>query len=152
MAFYIKNGIQFDFCPELTIMNEKVYESLFIKIKLLNETFFCGTIYRASSKNNIKESHQSFLSSLNVCLQNIGTNKCFLLGDYNYDLARLNHDNFINDFVELMSDNSLFSLINKPTHITATSATVLDNIWTNSYSNFIQTAVITHPVSDHFQS
>ena len=68
---------------------------------------------------------------------------------YNYDLAKIAEKSNVNDFVELMADHSFFSIINKPTRITDTCATVLDHIWTNPFSTITKCAVITHPLSDH---
>ena len=148
VAFYVKNGISFYMCDDLTIMNEREFESLFIKITLSKDTLMCGTIYRAPQNDN--DSHQRFLNTLNDCLKKIDlTTRCFLYGDYNYDLAKIAEKSNVNDFVELMADHSFFSIINKPTRITDTCATVLDHIWTNSFSTITKCAVITHPLSDH---
>ena len=49
-----------------------------------------------------------------------------------------------------MFKNSFISLINHPTRITHTSASALDQIWTNA--NFpadIKSAIISDPISDH---
>ena len=53
-----------------------------------------------------------------------------------------------NDFINIMSSYSLYPSITKPTRITPTSATLIDNIFTNSNSN--QTSgIIVADVSDH---
>ena len=71
-----------------------------------------------------------FNESLNVILDKLKCeNKlCFLMGDYNINL--LNHDKHgpPSDFVELMHSYSFLSLINRPTRITETSPTLIDNI------------------------
>ena len=53
------------------------------------------------------------------------------------------------DLLDIMPDNSFYSLIKKPTRITNTSATILDHVWTNLYSENIKTGVLLHPISDH---
>ena len=117
VAFYVKNGISFYMWDDLTIMNEREFESLSIKITLSRDTLMCGTIYRAPQNDN--DSHQRFLNTLNDCLKKIDlTTRCFLYGDYNYDLAKIAEKSNVNDFVELMADHSFFSIINKPTRIT----------------------------------
>ena len=40
-------------------------------------------------------------------------------------------------------------MINKPTRINQGNATVLDHIWSNSYSTSINSGIILHPISDH---
>ena len=42
-----------------------------------------------------------------------------------------------------------YLLINKPTRISQGSATLLDHIWTNSYSPSINFGIILNPISDH---
>ena len=55
----------------------------------------------------------------------------------------------VNDLLDIMSDNSFYSLINKPTRIIDISATIFDHEWTNLYSKNIKTGVLLHPISDH---
>ena len=127
-------------------MHEKLFESIFIKLQVRNETIICGTIYRSPSHDT--KSNQTFIDKLQKTLELINTNhKCFIFGDFNYDLLQI--DNKLNDLLDTMSDNSFYSLISKPTRITETSATILDHVWTNLYSKNIKTAVLLHPLSDH---
>ena len=94
-------------------------------------------------------SNQNFFDNLKETLESIKTNhKCFTFGDLIYNL--LQHvDNIVNDLMDIVSDNSFYSLINKPTRITDTSATISDHMWTNLYSENIKTGVLLHPISDH---
>ena len=48
-----------------------------------------------------------------------------------------------------MLEGHYFPVINKPTCITDTSATVLDHIWTNLHQQQIKSGVILNPLSDH---
>ena len=48
---YIKNIHNFSVVEELTIMNEKLFESIFIKIDIQNIEVLCGNIYRSPSNN-----------------------------------------------------------------------------------------------------
>ena len=80
--WHFKNGISFDLCDDLTIMNEREFESLFIKITLSRDTLMCGTIYRAPQNDN--DSHQRFFNTLNNCSKKIDlTTRCLLYGDNN---------------------------------------------------------------------
>ena len=44
---------------------------------------------------------------------------------------------------------NFFSIINYPTRITDTSATVLDHIWTDISKHAVKSGIITSPISDH---
>ena len=48
-----------------------------------------------------------------------------------------------------MLNHNFCSIINNPTRITDTSATVLDHIWTNAYTDHIKSGIILHFVTDH---
>ena len=71
----------------------------------------------------------------------------FLMGDFNRNLLdpHLQTDLFVDE----MFANGLFPLIDKPTRI-STTATLLDNIWTNNYTCSCKSAIFTDPISDHF--
>ena len=52
VGLYIKNCYKFNLIDELTIMNKKIFESIFIKIQLDNKNLFCVNIYRSPSNDN----------------------------------------------------------------------------------------------------
>jgi len=79
----------------------------------------------------------------------IGQNRqCFNFGDFNLILADTDNTN-VSNFIELMFENFYFPIINKPTRICKTNATVLDQIWTNTHSLPIKSGPILSPLSDH---
>ena len=134
MGFYVEDRLNFTVCKKLSIMKETMFESLFIEINLNNQPILCGTIYRSPSCQ--ASENEKFLVKLNACLIEINKIKniiSFLMGDFNYDFLDSKNTTIIK-FVDLLFDYSFYSLINKPTHFTNWSATVLDQIWTNSLS------------------
>ena len=58
VAFFAKNSLQFDTIDELFVMNEKIFESLFINVEVGKATVVCGVIYRSPSDD--LEAHQEF--------------------------------------------------------------------------------------------
>ena len=48
-----------------------------------------------------------------------------------------------------MLNHSFFSVINKPTRITDTTATVLDQLWANSFCYAVRSNILLHPIPDH---
>ena len=72
-------------------------------------------------------------------------------GDYNIDLLKSESCDFSNRFIEQLFTSSFFPLINKPTRITAHSATLIDNIYTNDFEkiNYSTSGII---ISDIFQT
>ena len=63
-------------------------------------------------------------------------------------LCKQNTDILVN-LLKQCFDHCFYSLINKPTCITISSATVLDHVRTNIYSHVIKAKIILHPVSEH---
>ena len=124
VVLYIKNCYKFNLIDELTTMNEKIFKSILKKIQLHNENLFCGNIYKTPSNDN--HLNENFLNNLYNCIHNSNEslNKCFITGDFNYDLS--NQDNeHVSNFIEMMLEGHYFPVINKPIRITDTSPTVL---------------------------
>ena len=59
----------------------------------------------------------------------INQNKCLILGlDHNLDLLKANHHRPTQSFLEAIYDGGLVPMITKPTRISTTTATLIDNI------------------------
>ena len=64
----------------------------------------------------------------------IFTNKhVYLMGDFNIDLMKCNSQHISQEFVETLMSVSLLPSISKPTRVTDRSATLIDNVFTNSW-------------------
>ena len=77
---------------------------------------------------------------------------CYILGDYNVN--KLNYDSHseTRNFVDLLFSYSLIPLINRPSRITKSTATLIDNVFTNNFVNIessVQTIMVTD-ITDHF--
>ena len=98
------------------------------------------------------EPNESFLHHLNECLRKIDPKQsCFIMGDFNYELLACEPtDSYKNQFIDTMLENSFISLINHPTRITDTSASALDQIWSDAnLPADIKSVIISDPISDH---
>ena len=60
-----------------------------------------------------------------------------LLGDFNDDILKYDHDDEVADFLDAMYSKLLLSNISSPTRITSTSTTLIVNSFTNDYDNTI---------------
>ena len=77
--------------------------------------------------------------------------RAFIGGDYNINLLKFDSHHQTNDFVNCLFSHSFMPviIINRPTRITESSATLIDNIITNCHlSNMISCIPYAH-VSDH---
>ena len=56
------------------------------------------------------------------------------MGDFNIDLLNMSTHQSTNDYIDINFTNSFLPLITKPTRITSTTATLIDNIFSYDYS------------------
>ena len=70
-------------------------------------------------------------------------------GDFNINLLNYDSDKDTTDFVDTMYASSFYPAINTPTRITATSKTLIDNIFYNDFAKKIVAGNITTSISDH---
>ena len=72
---------------------------------------------------------------------------------------RFQHKSVLNDchqptgeFFDLMSSNSFLPLITRPTRVTANSAKLIDNIFTNHFDKFLQSSegILVTDITDHY--
>ena len=71
------------------------------------------------------------------------------MGDFNLNLLHYNENVHCQEFLDLMLSKYLIPLIRKPTRVTDTSSTLIDNIFSNDIS-FVSSGVIVSDISDHF--
>ena len=72
-----------------------------------------------------------------------------LLGDFNADLLKYDHDDDVADFLDTNYPKLLISNISSPTRIMTTSATLKHNILTNTYKNTFMSGNLVTTLSDH---
>ena len=72
-----------------------------------------------------------------------------LMGDFNINLLNYDSDKDTTYFVDTMYASSFYPTINTPTRITATSKTLIDNIFYNDFTEKIVAGNITTSISDH---
>ena len=148
VGFYITDHLHFNKIEELSIMEEKTFESLFLEVDIGEKKIVCGSIYR--SPESAKCFHDGFSEKLSFVLkESLKLKKpTILLGDLNYNLLNTK-DKHVSSCVDTFFEFGFYPLINIPTRITENTGSVLDHIWTNIMDVPVKTAVIADPVSDH---
>ena len=76
-------------------------------------------------------------------------NNIYVCGDFNIDLLQRDTNKLTGDFVDMVFSLGLYPLIIKPTRITATSATIIDNIFTNNIKCKIESGILVSDITDH---
>ena len=71
------------------------------------------------------------------------------MGDFNIDLLKSDENPHVNDFLNQMFSSSFQPLITRPTRITNSSATLIDNIFVNNLEEIYTSGILFTDLSDH---
>ena len=99
------------------------------------------------------ETFNKFESYLNIFLAKSKTTdkKCFLAGDLNLNLLVYQSNSKVRDFVNLIFQYSLVPIVNKPSRVIKTNATLINYVITNSFTYQENlTGILKTGISDHF--
>ena len=79
-----------------------------------------------------------------------GTDKyLYIAGDFNLDLLKHSSKLLIQVFMDTMISYALLPLITKPTRVTPTSKTLIDNVFSNNFVNSPASYIVLCDISDH---
>ena len=73
----------------------------------------------------------------------------YVMGDFNVDLLKLGTHGPTSDYFGEFTSGGFYPLISLPTRLTDSTATLIDNIWTNNVVANIGSGLVTVRVSDH---
>ena len=152
VGIVLDNNIPYQIRPNLCLTDD-VSECVFIEIDKeiikRDKNIIIGVIYRPPNSDL-----DAFNSSISLLLSELmQENKhCYIMGDYNINLLNYENHQLTAEFVDQLHSNSFVSLINKPTRVKKHSATLIDNIFTNSLCDKGLTiqVIIYSDISDHF--
>lgn len=151
VSLFVKTGIDFTRRHDLTF-SENFCECLFVEISMnsfgISKNSLIAVIYRPPNTDL-----QKFNDKISEVLNNIkNENKdIYVVGDFNVNLLESDVHLLSAEFLETMYSFGLFPLINKPTRVNITTATLIDNIFTNNViSNDIVNGIFFVEISDHF--
>lgn len=157
VGFYVREDLNFKVIDEFSIFLERVFESLCIEV-----VYPCGkktrflSIYRPPGNHpTLSQTDQvnTFMETLSNLIENINASSLdyFILTDSNIDLLKFNVDSKSRDLLDLMISNGFLSTITKATRFNHNSRfSLIDQIFTNSKTDNLETGVIITDISDHF--
>ena len=152
VAVCIKDCISFTKRCDLSVFNCDI-ESVFVEIDKnhvgASKNIVIGTIYRPPGNDLglFNTEVNNLLDSLNK------ENKLlYIMGDFNINLLNSDSHHPTGEFLEIMYSNMLFPLITRPTRVTANSAILIDNIFTNNYcsNDWSAQGIFVTDISDHY--
>lgn len=106
----------------------------------------CGIVYRQHNDAN------EFLDYLSESLErfNRHNHNIYLMGDFNIDLLKYENCTYSQALLHCTQSFSMLPVLDKPTRVYGTSATLIDNIFTNNLENSIVGGNIVTDITDHF--
>ena len=133
---------------DLECTDDSIMESMFVQITqhgLSVKDVIIGVIYRPPNTNV-----QLFLDKLICMLDKINNDgrPSYLLGDFNINLFN-NSANYSQRFLNTFLSAGFYPRIDRPTRISDHSATLIDNIFTNTHDCDIKSGIWLADISDH---
>ena len=150
VGFLIKHGLIYRELVDLNRNKDKpVFEHHYIELKGDQQNIILGSIYRPPNTDldRFIVNYRNSLEQLNSM-----KNREIILGMDHY-INFLKHDVHpkTQEFIELNLDMNLLPVITKPTRVSTSSATLIDNIFvSNKLQTSFQSTVIITDISDHF--
>ncbi len=147
VAIYINNKLNYKMRDDLAINKPGVFESIFIEVQSPKLNAIVGEIYRIPNTNEIDSinMYDTIIKKLIPYKHNI------VLGtDQNFDYINIDQHKNIVELLDTFLGNGLLPVITKPTRITHSSATLIDNIYISTKNKVtIKSAILCEYISDH---
>ena len=126
----------------------RVFESIFIEVDTPKLKAIVGEIYRVPNTNepNAINMYETTIKQLQHYQHNI------IIGtDQNFDYIKIDQHKNTEDLLNTFITNGLIPTITKPTRITHTSSTLIDNIYISINNKVhIKSGILCEYISDHF--
>ena len=155
VGIYVKNNLDFDVIGELSIFQDRIFESIFIDVKFGNKKFTIGSLYRPGTAHPFLTFKEQ-LSQFNEIFSNVSdalnskNNPAYIFGDINLNCLKYGSCPYVTDYVDLLFSHGMLQLITKPSRCTATSATLIDHVITNHQIDKSESILVISKISDHF--
>lgn len=156
VAFYIKNDLKFKEMKNLSYFHENVFESLCIEVEIsIGKKILLANVYRPNTlHNNFTQTSQldqfiELFSNLQNELDNYKYDS-YILSDTNIDMLKFESNMKANELLMNTLANGYLPLISKPTRVSNTSYTCIDQIFTNKIGSKIKSGILVNSISDHF--
>ena len=146
VSVLLKEGIQYKERCDLSCIDDDI-ECIFVEA-ILAKKVIIGVIYRPPNRKieDFNEKLKSIMDQIDVARL-----PCYLIGDTNINV--INHSNHKEtaNYLEMMYSFGLVPVINRPTRITGHSATLIDHIFTNTYTaSALYQGILLTDITDHF--
>ena len=146
-GIYVKSSYNSFERSDLNVIHDD-YESSWVEImNSRSKNIVCACIYRHPRANM-----DEFLTYMENCLNKISREKkeVYLSGDFNIDLLKIENNAKYMTFYNTMTSHVFLPQIIHPTRMVGSSATVIDNIFSNCLEHNMLSGNILISISEHF--
>ena len=145
-AIYVLNTLKYTRREDLEFKTDDS-ENIFIEINVTNrKAIVIGLVYRHPS-SDFTAFQDKFTETLNKL--NHSKLEYIISGDFNIDLFKVESNSKICNYLSAIYTEGCNSLINKPTRITETSATLLDHMYSNMTNQITNRGILRFDISDY---
>ena len=159
VGFYIREGVNFKIIENLSPFKDKLFESLTIQVthQLNNTTHhhLACNIYRSPSPiTGLTPSQQmdEFITQFDNLLHDLNNLKhdAYVFMDSNINLLNVENDTGARNFMQTFTNRGFLLTNFKATRVQGESASLIDNILTNSKTTKLTSGSLVDDMSDHF--
>ena len=119
-----------------------------IEIECKTKNILAGVVYRShTSIDNFTSDIEPIFKKLNSERKHL-----YVMGDFNIDLLKADIHRPTHEYLKFLYSYSMLPTIYKPTRITESTATIIDNILTNNDEDIAQSTILVTNVSDNIDN
>ena len=144
VGMYIHNDFNYTVIERT---RDEAFQALWVEIHIAKKsTVICGVIYRQHN------SPEKFLSYFEQTVEKLSASGrwIFIMTDANINLLSYKWCKYAQEFLHLLQSYSFIPTIDKPTRVLNKSATLIDNIFINTYDANVYSGNIVSDISDHY--
>lgn len=147
VAMYIRDDLNYISRDDISINIDGIFESIFVEVHSKNINCIFGEIYRVP--NTSETSSINYYETILNKLQHSKTD--VVLGtDQNFDYLKYKSQKNITELMNIFLNTGFLPTITKPTRITHSTATLIDNIYIKTSKQInIASGIILNDISDH---
>ena len=147
VGLLIDQNFSYKILPEFSVSDANIIGSLFAEIFIArHKNTVIEVIYCPLSENTLE-----FIQKVNGIISGVTKDNkhCYITGDFKLDLLKHESHSVAAQFSDSLFAFGFLPMITKPTRITAHSATLIDNIFTNNTTVSSKSGLIISDISDH---
>lgn len=146
IGIYVRNCLKPKLKLNLSPNREGVFESMLVEVTVKKTKMYFGEFYRVPGTQQ-----HLFDDSFSELVKNCGNVPTILGSDQNLDLIKFSRHKMTDKFLNSILNNGMLPTILKPTRVTHTSSTLIDNVFIPvKYLDSFKSYVILNFMSDHF--